>query len=139
MGFVPKRKTYRLVFEGTEYDGLEVRMRTITTGDYLTVVRVREADEETPELVDDMLRLLAGSLVSWNLEGEDGTPVPATLDGVMAQEFSLVMAILNAWERAVGGVPAPLDSASPSGGPSLEASIPMDTLSESPESYAVPA
>lgn len=140
MGFTPKRKTYRLVFDDTDLAGLEVRMRGLSTGDYLNVVRIQADDgDETPEQVDTMLGLLAGALVSWNLEDEHGNPVPADLDGVKAQDFDLVMAILGAWQTAVAGVPAPLDSASPSGVPSLEASIPMDTLSESPESYAVPA
>ncbi|MEV3857723.1 hypothetical protein AB0J38_25785 [Streptomyces sp. NPDC050095] len=128
MGYRPKRRIYDLQFEDPEMDGLEVKVRHVNTGDALALDAAVEAGTE--EGLRKCLTLLAESLVSWNVEGDDG-PVPATLDGVMAQELDFNIAIVNAWRTALVGVPAPLDSASPDGVPSLEASIPMDVPSES--------
>lgn len=142
MGFVPKRKVYNLVFTDPDMHGLEVKMRGLNTGQWMDLVTRKEAveeDNEDAQAVIELFTLMAEQMVSWNVTDEDGTPVPATLDGIRQQDLPFNMAIIEAWQTAAAGVSAPLDSGSPSGEPSLEASIPMDTLSESPESYAVPA
>lgn len=38
MAFQRKRKIYGLNFEGTEYDGLFVKVQGLTTGEYLELV-----------------------------------------------------------------------------------------------------
>lgn len=139
MGYVPKKKTYRLQFEGDEYDGLEVRMHGLSTGQYMDLFQLKEDAEEDGESRHQLFELMADRLVSWNVEHEDGSPVPATLDGVREQDLPFTMAIIDAWQQAIAGAPAPLPQGSPAGEPSLVASIPTETLSGSPEDYAVPA
>lgn len=137
MGYRPKRKIYDLDFTGTEYDGLKVTVRGVSTGQALDIdaARVDGGDEA----MRGMLELLAEQLVDWNIEDDDGQPVPANLDGLRAQDIGLNLAIVNAWQTAMAGVPAPLESGSTSGEPSLVASIPTETLSPPQSSTAVPA
>lgn len=122
MGY--QRKIYKLVFDDPEMNGLEVRARSVSIG------AMRKVQETNDEFL--MMELFSKALVSWNLE-DDGVPVPATLEGLQDQDADLVLAIVGAWMGTIAGVPdaSPLDDASNSGKPSLEASIPMEPLSAS--------
>jgi hypothetical protein len=137
MGYRPKRKIFNLDFTGTEYDGLEVTVRGVSTGQALDIDTAQ--NDSSDEGMRTMLELLAAQLIDWNVEDDDGQPVPANLDGIRAQEIALNLAIINAWQTAMAGVPAPLESGSTSGEPSLVASIPTETLSLPQSSTAVPA
>jgi hypothetical protein len=135
VGFKLIRKAYKLVFKGTEWDGLEVTVRSLSTGDQLQLEAARIAraaggagtEGATRELVEH----LAGALIGWNAETEDGEPIPPTLDGLLDQDVDLALAIIAAWNRAMNEVPAPLSGTSSGGAPSVEASIPMDVPSPS--------
>lgn len=139
MGFVPPRKIYKLQFADGDFQGAEVRMRGISTGQFMDIGEDREKAEEEYEARVRLFSLTAEQLVSWNLEREDGTPVPANLDGIREQDLRFTFALIDAYQQAIAGVPDPLQQGSPSGEPSPEASIPMETLSPSPENSAVPA
>lgn len=128
MGYTRNPKVYRITFaDDTEYAGLEVVLRSLTTGQ---IIAVRRSDDDE-DSVERMTALMADRIVSWNLENEDGTPVPPTLESIKGEDHDMTMAIIQKWTDAVSGVPAPLEQPSTSGGESLEASIPMETLSES--------
>lgn len=130
MGYRHKIPRVNVAFEeGHEYHGCEVVLRKLTLGEYLDIVGIT-ADSGINH-VGDQLKRMGDKLVSWNLEDEDGTPIPATPDAVLEQDKDLMIAVLNAWLDALNGVPAPLEPNSPDGEPSLEASIPMETLSSS--------
>lgn len=137
MGYRPKRKVYALAFEGEEYEGLEVKIRGLNTGQIMDIDAAR-ADGGEAAIVT-MLQLMADQLVEWNVEDDEGQPVPPTFEGIRSLDVDFNWAIIDAWQNATAGVPAPLDSDSTSGEPSLVASIPMETLSLPPESTAVPA
>lgn len=127
MGYKRNPKVYRLKFED-EYDGLEVMVRSLSMGQ---LISWKTGDRER-DVTEEMVELLAERIVSWNLEDEDGTPVPPTLEAIKAEDNDLVFAIINHWTDAVRGVDAPLPESSPAGEPSPEASaIPMVPLSES--------
>jgi len=98
-----------------------------------------EADERTG--IVRQLEEFAGSLVSWNLEREDGTPIPCTAKALFTDvDNDLALALATEWiERLGGKVDDPLPTSSPSGEPSQVASIPMETLSALPEPSSVPA
>lgn len=131
MGYVPKRKIYNLAFEDPEMNGLEVRIRGLTTGQYMDVVSMKEQAESGGETAE-LFEFMADRLVDWNILEDDGiTPVPASLDGLKTLDMAFSMAIVNAWTSAIAGVPAPLEQPSSGGEPSLVASIPMESLSPS--------
>ncbi|MFI9200156.1 hypothetical protein [Streptomyces sp. NPDC053048] len=129
MGFVKKPKRINLRFEGDpELDGLEVTLRGLNVAEYLDVMGLGEVEAGS---VPDMIKRFSRALVSWNLEDEDGNPVPISEDVVFAQDQDFIMRLAAAWIEALSGVPAPLDQSSPSGEPSPVVSIPMEPLSES--------
>ena len=135
MAFTVVRKVYKLVFQGTELDGLEVTARSLTTGQHLELESARTVRAEggtgSDNATRQMLVLLASALVSWNAEDEEGAPIPATMEGIEAQDLDFNLAIIAAWNNAMVGVSDPLPQTSSDGQPSLEASIPMDVPSES--------
>lgn len=68
-------------------------------------------------------------LVSWNLEEDDGTPVPADYHGLMSQDIDFAIELVMAWLDGVLGTPGPLEPSSNDGMPPAGVSIPMETLS----------
>lgn len=137
MGYRPKKKIYTLAFEGEEYEGLEVKIRGLNTGQVMDIDAAR-ADGGDSAIVA-MLQLMAEQLVEWNVEDDEGQPVPTTFEGVRSLDPDFNWAIIDAWQTAAAGVKAPLDSDSTSTELSLVASIPTETLSLPPESTGVPA
>jgi hypothetical protein len=122
-------RVYDLRFGGA-MDGAEVKIRSTTVGRMLQLRQMIE-DEDVPGLVD----MLTEHLIEWNLEDPAGDPVPMTVEGLLANlEEPVLGVILREWYKAATGVTAPLDGPSTSSGPSLEESIPMETLSASPAS-----
>lgn len=130
MGYKPKRKLFNLDFAGTEHEGLVVSIRGLNTGQYMDLWEAK-TEAETGGETGRVLHLLAGQLVSWNVEDDEGLLVAPTLDGIKSQDLDFNLAIVNAWTTAMAGVPAPLEQSSSDGGLSLEASLPMEPLSES--------
>ncbi|MDN3244165.1 hypothetical protein [Streptomyces sp. ZSW22] len=135
MGYRPKRRIFRLDFSGTDWEGLEVSMRGLTVGEELELGDLRGQQGGGTRWFE----ILTGLLVEWNVEDDQGNPVPTTFDGVRTQDSAMVMAILDALQTAASGVSDPLPQTSPGGEPSPAVPIPMAPLSENPEHSAVPA
>lgn len=139
MGYQRKRKTYSLTFEGTDYDGLTVRIRGASVEQYARALRLQNVAEENEDSIRELLGLFAEALIDWNLEDEQGAPVPTTLQAVLDEDLEMVLAMVSGWLGAIGGVPAPLEQSSPGGGPSPEVSIPMAPLSASLPPLSMPS
>lgn len=121
MGYVPKKRTYDLDFTGTDYEGLEITVRDMTTDELISM-----PSSTTHEA---LVAAFAGQLVAWNVETEDGTPVPPTPENVRSQDRSMNQIVIERWLDALNGVPSgPLPQPSPDGGPSPEVTIPMEPL-----------
>ena len=131
MGYVRAPRVFKLVFTDPEFEGLEVRARSVSLD---TVRRLnRLIDQDEAAATDEVLETFGAALVEWNLESEPGKPVPATAESLGVQDQDFAMAIVAAWMNAIRGqVPAPLDQRSNGGVPSLEGSMPMEVLSASP-------
>ncbi len=148
MGYVIEETVYHLVFDG-KHEGLEVKVREGSVGDYLAISELSTHPFATPPTADDIERLralfvaLAGVLVSWNVEMNKATSdaaghrvtVPATAAGVASLPPLLAVDIATAWMQAVAGVSPPLPEASNAGemefDVELERSLKMETLSSS--------
>lgn len=128
MAFQRKRKVYKLDFEETEYEGLEVRVGGLTTGEYLDLIALSGPTEEGDGEAESMLRMFAEHLVSWNLTDEEGQPVPTTFDGLRTNDFSMNSFMINAWTDAMTSVPVSTGKKSLAGDPTLVASIPTESL-----------
>lgn len=129
MGFKAPKTVYKLEFEGEEYEGLEVRMRGLTVRRFQRVLAVYEGGKD--EDIDEILDFFVKAVDSWNLEDDDGRPLPVTAEALGDLDLEFVNAMVGAWLDAVGGVSDDLGKDSGSGGPSLEASLPMEPLSPS--------
>lgn len=137
MGYRPKKKIYTLAFEGEEYEGLEVKIRGLNTGQVMDIDAARTDGGDSAIVA--MLQLMAEQLVEWNVEDDEGQPVPTTFEGVRSLDIDFNWAVIDAWQTAAAGVKDPLDNDSTSTELSLVASIPTETLSLPPESTGVPA
>jgi hypothetical protein len=126
-GFRRKRKTYMLDFSDTEWDGLQVKVRGLTTGEYLQIVSLSGATDEDSKETELMLRMLSSHIVSWNLE-DNGEPVGVSFEEIKENDFLMNMAIVNAWVAAISSVPEDVAKKSRTGNDSLVASIPTEML-----------
>ncbi|MCX4703860.1 hypothetical protein [Streptomyces sp. NBC_01373] len=125
MGYKGTPRTVKIDFaQGHEHHGAEARVRRMSFGEWEAIL---EGDD------DNAVAEFAKRLVSWNLEDDDDQPLPATPEGLRMVDTSLVTALKEAWLQSITGVHAadPLPQSSPSGGPSLVESIPMEALSPS--------
>jgi hypothetical protein len=132
MGYTPRKTVYLLEFEGTEHAGLQVKMRAgkmemLFSGGALLRIDQHNPTAQDVEAVTDEVRSFVDHLISWNIEDEQGRPVPATLEGVRAQEIPLIALIMKQWQAAMGDVTGPLSPSSPPGLPDL-AGIPTGTI-----------
>jgi hypothetical protein len=131
-GYTAPRKTIRLVFE--DRPGLEVRARSISMGKALELMGLAEtARNGGTEGVDKLFRDFAAALIEWNLQEEDGAPIPPDYAGVMAQDTDFAMALVLAWMDGVTASSGPLGRRSGGGDSSPdgavgELSIPMEPL-----------
>jgi len=159
MGF-ERNKVYTLVFEGEEYEGLEVRARGLSMASVLRAVDVANfmatGDVGLKDVgrIEELFRLLAGcpkgceleheelasagrnhypnKIISWNLEDE-GVPVPADYAGLTSLDFDFAQDIVMAWLDGIIGTPGPLDQTSNGGTPSVEGLMTMALPSDAPQ------
>lgn len=130
MGYRKVPTIYELTFEGGDLDGLVVKMKSIKLGRIRRMVAItsREASSATEGEIEEMLAVFEEGLVAWNLEDEDGTPVPETREGIEDQEADFILQILSKWLDALTGVPRDLGKGSTSGSPSPVEFPTMDLL-----------
>lgn len=93
-------------------DGLIVRMKAIRVGRLRKLMRVVSDDDSQ---IDEMFELLLEGLVSWNLEDENGVPVPTTMEGLEDLEMPTVLGILTEWLENMTGPSEDLGKDSPAG------------------------
>lgn len=128
MGF-REPSTITLTFEpGDEYHGLEARMRGMSIADWLQASGLDGSDGDDAATT---MKRFYDALVSWNLEDEDGTPIPVI--DAPNRDSRMIRRLNNAWIETLTGVHKadPLPEPSPSGGTSPAPPIPMNPVSES--------
>lgn len=128
MGYRRGRKVFRLSFE--DEPELEVYAYSTSLGKVLGLLELVQGEGQVGlkdvAKLDELMGTFAESLKEWNLEQEDGTPVPATLDGLKTQDLDFVLELILAWMEAVVSISGPLKQKSSDGDQSPEALIPMD-------------
>lgn len=128
MGYKHQKKIYNLIFQDEEFNGLEVKATSLSLGRMLKIADLSLNNNDTVNAADtrELFETFSKALVSWNLEDEDGNPVPTTLDGILSQDQDLIMKVIEAWSTAVAGVSPPLNQQSSAGNRFQEDSIPME-------------
>lgn len=127
MGYKRKTKIYELHFEDAEFDGLVVLAKSMSVEGFLGMLDLTQRAED-PAAQKELFTTFAEQIVEWNLEDEADQPVPATVAGLLSQDFAFVMEIIGAWMKEISDVPVPLEPRSTSGSNALMASIPMESL-----------
>jgi len=102
--FTVRRKVFRLIFgEGTDIEGAEVACSPLSAHGFAELDEMTWVQEggvprgaELAELLDEF----AVCLASWNLAEEDGSPIPATADGVRTLGLDIMAPILAEWVTA---------------------------------------
>lgn len=90
-------------------DGLIVRMKSIRFGKLRRLIALTDDDEADDVAITEIVQLMAESLVSWNLEDEEGNPVPANEEGLCDQDLDFIMKIVDAWTDRLTGSDGPND------------------------------
>ncbi len=121
-GFRIPRRVAILEFDG-EYAGAEIRARLdVDTETYFAISRL-QGEVDGPNEAENLRQALGFFVdhiaIGWNLEDEDGTAIPMTVDGLMRLPWALTAALIPKWREAVTTVAAPLDDASPDTGLSV--------------------
>lgn len=75
-GYRREPTMYALKFEDPQFEGLEVMAKSLPLGEFLAMQRLQGRAAEDTDAAEQVLRKLASVLVSWNLEDEQGQPVP---------------------------------------------------------------
>lgn len=137
--YKPKGTVYKLIFADPEFEGLEVRAKSISIAELMYVAGLKDSlavDDPDVAQVEEMFKIFAKALVDWNVDEEvtdaDGNttdvPVPANMDGIKKQEVTFILSIISAWVDTIATVPGFLEKQSNSTKPSLAESIKMDDL-----------
>ena len=111
-------KTPRIIdlsFTEGPNEGLNVRIKSIKFGKVRRMIALMDDDEKDVEVMDEISTLLADSLISWDLQEEDGSPVPTTLEAIDDLEFAEVIDLVNKWLDHMTGPSDELGKGSPSG------------------------
>lgn len=128
MGYKRPETVYTLVFD--HRDGLEVRAASVPVGQLLELGEMAEGlktgDAKTFGEARALFEAFAKRLRSWNLEEDDGTPIPPTLESLYGLEFGFATEIVGAWFDALSEVSGPLGGGSTPGSRLELASIPVD-------------
>jgi hypothetical protein len=156
MSYTRKPKVFKVTFgDGHEFEGLSITTRGLSVADFADLAQrlsgvadvfEGEADQSQQiaalrgltEQLGPLRATFADALMSWDMTEEDGTPTPATLDGINLLEDMEFLTLVGAWVDAIGGVSAPLGKASPSGGTSPVLSGLMEPLSVNPPNSFTP-
>jgi len=107
MGYRPKPKQYKLKFADAEFEGLEVIMGSMTVGEWEQMIGPLPDDATAADRAahaDANKALFLDRLVSWNLDGKDGQPLPRTVAALNEQDRPFVAAMMAAWQLALLGV-----------------------------------
>lgn len=136
MGY--QRPTLKLEFEAAEMDGLEIRCRRPSIGAYFALLDAAEKPIGDPANRRALAEHIMPLIIGWNLEDENNQPVPATVDGFLAQDTPFIRQVTQAIVDVNRQVPGPLAQRSPDGEQFPVDSIPMEIRSPDPQSLPAP-
>ena len=96
-----------------DFAGAEARCRLdVGMGAYLAFQRL--TDSQDPDQLEEACRRFGDEvLIEWNVD-LDGAPLPTTAEGFLRMPTALALAMIEAWGKALTGIPAPLGEGSPS-------------------------
>lgn len=108
MGYRRKQRSYRLVFEKGPLAGFEMATRVpgldqidaITDMVAIDLSSGRPTKEDVAKL-RTFCEAMAFCITEWNLEDEDGSPVPCTQVNLLAQDVEFLIPLARGWLDAL--------------------------------------
>jgi hypothetical protein len=89
---------------GTDDVAPEAVARGKNLDEYLRLMGYTDAEEGDERTgIVRQLEEFSASLISWNLEEEDGTPIPCTPRALFAIDNDLALALATEWLERLGG------------------------------------
>jgi len=130
MGFKVPNATIALKFAGEAYEGLEVLVRKGSVADAMRAEAMYNKAKDASEAQGAKLvfEFLVDFIVSWNVEGDDGTPVPVTVDALVQFPAEFAWDIFSAFIDQTSGVSSDLGKDSGSTETAPAESIQMEAL-----------
>lgn len=136
MGFHPARKLYQLIFdEDSELYGLEITARSSTLGERRQYVQNQPDLGDDIAYVDHQAEFFVAHITEWNLDDENGEPLPVTVESLYSLPDECFKLIIYAYVKRAFGQQTSTDlkKESDSGDdmettPSTEVSLPMEPL-----------
>jgi hypothetical protein len=104
MGYRRKQRTYHLTFDRGPLQGFEMRTRVpgleqveaITGMVNIDLSSGRPTNEDVAK-VRTFCEAMAFCITEWNLEGEDGEPVPCTRMNLLSQDIEFLLPLAMGW------------------------------------------
>lgn len=136
-GFRTTRKLFKIVFEPDhELHGLEITVKGATLGERRAYTESFPNGASTFEKLQHEAEHFLSFVVEWNLEDEDGNPLPISYDAFeKALPFEWITPVISAYTRGSLGQKTPADTEKKSGSgdstgitPRTEESLPMEPL-----------
>lgn len=112
MGYRKVPRIYTLTFD-KELEGLIVRMKGLKLGQMRALMTI--LDDKDSRTLEELPPFIAKHIVSWNLEDEQGEPIPATEAGLDELDVDELLTISSRWMDELVGVQDDLGKDSPSG------------------------
>lgn len=126
-GYKRERRTYVMEFADPEYEGLEIKVRSLPIRNLQYLLSL-DPDSEDPkqraESINQMMCAFAEALVSWNMIDENDNPIPTTLEYIESEDVDFIMTCISQWMKVVSQVDdeSPLDESSQPGPTTQEVS-----------------
>jgi hypothetical protein len=121
VAYTRKPKVFRVSFEEPHpLAGLTLQTKGLSVKEFAAfglrlgeVAMVERAGTDADQLselrnligaIDEVKAMFADKLIEWDMLEEDGSPVPATLEGVLSLDDDEFFGVVNEWLTAIGGV-----------------------------------
>ena len=133
MGYTPDDYLINVDLTGTRIEGLTVKVRDVETGVLAKMIRLSghfdAADgDKSADAFDELLTMVADTIVEWDLEIPAGNPLPPTKEVLDKRGSKFTLPLLMAVVKVLQDVGDDLKKDSPSGPPSPVGSLPMAPL-----------
>lgn len=111
-GYKRERRIFVLEFADPQYEGLVVKVRSIPIREWKHLLTL-DSESDDPQIrltsINQMMYAFSEALVFWNMEDDEGNPLPTTLEYLESEDSDFVMSLIMQWMAAV----AKVDDASP--------------------------
>jgi hypothetical protein len=127
MGVRLKSRVFQIQWpDDHDMAGVVVQIRARRMREVIRIFELRE--NRMSESANQIIDIFGEALVSWNIDDDQGNPIPANADGIRELEDWQWNDILDGYWEAVNGVDGPLSGDSSNGGQPPVELPPMDEL-----------